>query len=519
MSRSRPLVRLAVQLSLWLGVMGAVPAHAAMPPGVDWLTVQAESDVQRAFAMAQEQHKPVLLYWGAVWCPPCNQLKATLFNRQDFAERAKAVVPVYLDGDAPEAQRMGARFKVRGYPTMILFTPQAQELTRLPGEVDAAKVLRIMQLALSGGRPLAAVLADARAGKSLSAAEWQLLAFYSWDTDEDQLLPAADRPAVLAQLASRCPKQAGEAADRLLLKALSMSSPGQGVRADAAMRQHVLGLLAKPAQARALMDVLSNAPAELVSALTPAPDAQRKALVQALDQALQRLNQDPALARADRMGALIARIELQRMDQPKDATQPRLPAALVQQMRQQAAEADRAIQDGNERQAAITSAAYGLSRAGLWTDSNALLQANLGRSHSPYYLMSELASNARALGDNRQALEWYRQAYERSTGAATRVQWGVSYAMALVDLAPGEAARIESVTTSVLREAAAQPSAFQERNARSLKRLSDRLVRWSTGATSQAPALARLRDQVQPLCQALPAGDPQRGVCLGLFKG
>ncbi|MEI7536846.1 MAG: thioredoxin family protein, partial [Comamonadaceae bacterium] len=56
------------------------------------------------FAQAKAANKPVFLYWGAVWCPPCNQIKATVFNRQDFIERSKSFVPVYLDGDTAGAQ-------------------------------------------------------------------------------------------------------------------------------------------------------------------------------------------------------------------------------------------------------------------------------------------------------------------------------------------------------------------------------------------------------------------------------
>ena len=147
----------------------------------------------------------MLLYWGATWCPPCNQLKATLFNRQDFAAQSKSFVAVHVDGDRPAAQKLGARFKVSGYPTLILFTAGGSEITRLPGEADAPQVMALLQAGLAGGRPVGAVLADARAGKPITANEWRMLAFHSWETDESGLVAPADRPALLAELASKMP--------------------------------------------------------------------------------------------------------------------------------------------------------------------------------------------------------------------------------------------------------------------------------------------------------------------------
>ena len=32
-----------------------------------------------------------------------------------------------------------------GYPTLILFSPDRKEITRLPGEVDAAQVMQLLQ--------------------------------------------------------------------------------------------------------------------------------------------------------------------------------------------------------------------------------------------------------------------------------------------------------------------------------------------------------------------------------------
>ena len=62
---------------------------ARRPTNVAWQDATSDADIDKAFAAAKAQNKPVLLYWGAVWCPPCNQLKATLFNRQDFAEQSQ----------------------------------------------------------------------------------------------------------------------------------------------------------------------------------------------------------------------------------------------------------------------------------------------------------------------------------------------------------------------------------------------------------------------------------------------
>ena len=223
---------------------------------VAWQVAAADADVDRAFGQARSQNKPVLLYWGANWCPPCNQLKATLFNRQEFAAQSKHFVAVFVDGDRPAAQKLGARFKVSGYPTLVLFTPAGKEITRLPGEADAPQVLSLLESGLAGGRPIAAVLADARAGKALGANEWRMLAFHSWEVDESGLVSDAERPAVLAELAAKSPAGDGETTTRLWLKALAASDDGKGLKPDAALTQRVVRVLADPAASRMQMDVL-----------------------------------------------------------------------------------------------------------------------------------------------------------------------------------------------------------------------------------------------------------------------
>ena len=248
----------------------------------------------------------------------------------------------------------------------------------------------------------------------------------------------------------------------------------------------------------------------------PQADGERARIAATLEAALKRLEADATLSRADRLSALLARVELARMEQPKASTAPELPAALLQAVREQVARFDREISDGYERQAVITGAAYMLGRAGLWPDSDALLKANLAKSHSPYYLMSQLGGNARRLGRNDEALSWYEQAFAKSEGPATRLQWGASYLGALIELAPKDTARIETTAATLFAEAA-QPGAFYERSATSLRRIGQRLASWNQDGEHGA-VLRRLQGQVDGLCTKIDAADPQRAACEALRR-
>ncbi len=498
----------------------ASPAAAkAEVDGIAWVHASSDADVDAAFERARSERKPLFLYWGAKWCPPCNQVKSTLFNRADFIARSRAFVPVYIDGDSPGAQKLGTRFKVRGYPTMVLFKADGTELTRLPGEVDAAQYTQVLTLGMNAKRPVKTVLAEARAGGAkLTPNDWRMLAFYAWEVDEQQVVPKAELPVMLKTLAANCPARLADTSTRLLLKSLA-ASDGQAPAA-APVRQRVLKLLATPADARAQMDVLSNQAPEITRALSAPGSAERTELLARYDAALQRFARDAGLSRADRLTAQLARVQLARIDQPKNAP-PSLPPALVAELREQVARDDREISNGYERQAVITTGAYVLTQAGLGEASDALLKANLTKSHSPYYLMSALASNAKARGDAPEALRWYEEAYQRSEGPATRLQWGASYVTALVELAPQDAPRIERAAQQVLADAAKQPDAFYERSGRSLQRLGKQLSGWAAGPGGAAAAgvVERLQGRLDGLCRALPAAEAgARAACEALLK-
>jgi thioredoxin-like negative regulator of GroEL len=507
-----------------------LPETVATPPApqiapmssasIAWVKPEGAS-LEAVFVRAKSENKPVFLYWGAVWCPPCNQIKATVFNRPDFIERSKGFIPVYLDGDTPGAQKLGTQFKVRGYPTTILFSPDGTELTRLPGEVDAVQFMQMLKLGMGATQPIKATLAAALAATggtapSLPVDGWNMLAYYAWDTDESQLAAKSDRPQAVQQLAKQCPPEFQDAATRLLLRSVVISGQEKSKGLDSAQALVTLHkVLSDPALARVSADILVNYATELVTTLTAAPGPDRTAVVTALNTALDRFSADPALAKADQLGAVQAKVSLALMDKPQ-GSKADLPADLVAQAQAAVAKADQTTTDKYERQAVLPSAAHLLSEVGLLDASDALLQSELPKAVSAYYHMLVLASNAKRRGDKVASLDWSEKAYAGSLGPATRLQWGSGYVSKLIELAPQDSARIEKAATQVIGELDAAPETFYERNRRSLEKMGLQLNKWNADGKNSV-VLTKLTAQLNGICAKLPEADSARGACHGVF--
>ncbi len=492
------------------GVSAAeAPPHAT---AIAWFA----GDIDAAFAQARSDRKPLFLYWGATWCPPCNQVQATLFKRRDFIERSGQFIPVYLDGDRPNAQKLADRFRVRGYPTMILFASDGSEITRLPGEIDPQQYLQALSLGLGRGKSARATLRAALApgASSLTAEDWSLLANYSWDTDEGQLV-AADRVAsTLATLARACPARYQTSSDRLALRAIIATAAGRGtigVERKGSLA-HVRAVLEDRERARSVFDLLAQYAPVIVGSLTDPDSAERTQLAARWDARLAALADDAGLSTADRLDALSARADLQKLADPNGP----LPPALAESIRSAAWHADRETTDRYERQAVIAAAADALSAAGLGSESDSLLRKELDRSPSPYYVMAVLASNARKRGDSAAALDWYEKAYGLAQGPATRLQWGVRYVVSLTELAPDQPARVDRAVAQLVADLDPAPETFYGRNRASLERLDAALQSWNSARAHDAVVQGAIA-KMDAVCAKLSESAPERGVCSKLI--
>ena len=428
---------------------------------IAWIEVRRAGDLEAAFALAQARQRPLFLYWGAVWCPPCNRVKAEIFARDEFVRRSASVLCCHLDGDSPGAQALAARYGLRSYPTLVLFAPDGGEITRLPCELDGELFAGAFDTALAvhaAGSSAAAALEAALSGaRKLRANEWSLLSHYSWDTDEGRLLGGRDLAAILQALVRVCDD--ADAAARLGLHA-QLAAAGKG--ADAAANADVLMAIFSDARlARANMDILSNSGVNLIKFAS-----RREELAAVLSGAAARWADDFWLGAPDRLAAVRLQMRLTRL---LTATQ-----GLQEHVRGRVEEALAEASDPYERHTLVNTAVSALNDAGLSGQAEQVLLAELPRSHSPYYFMLSLAAGAKRRGDMAGAVDWYQKAREVAVGPATRLQWGVTYLNSLMELSPQDAVRIGQAEQALRADIeVAGADAFEQRNLAQLQKLRD----------------------------------------------
>lgn len=126
--------------------MKAITWLASVTVGVAALTASAfattpegwTTDLDKAFAKAKAEKKSVLVeFTGSDWCPPCIAMRKNVFSKKEFVDAAsKKFILVELDfpkGDAELKKKndpLAEKYKIEGFPTVILFTPAGKEFTR-----------------------------------------------------------------------------------------------------------------------------------------------------------------------------------------------------------------------------------------------------------------------------------------------------------------------------------------------------------------------------------------------------
>ena len=483
----------------------AAPLETDPAKGIAWF----DGSVDEAFAVAKEEGKPVFLYWGAVWCPPCYAISATIFSKPEFIERSTLFVPVYLDGDDEDAQANGERFGVMGYPTMVVFDAEGTELTRIPNGIDIQAYANVLDLTLTATSSARNLLEGLLNGEdSLSESDCSLLAYHSWGQDPDMSADFDLRDG-FRRMYDACPEQLD--AERSILymswlDELQRADPesDESPELNDQQREEALGvlesILASPDLVRANIFRVIIDGATYTSLLTD-PGSQRRAqLTEAFYQTLDSVAADESIFKRERIYTLAGKIGFEQID---DET-AELSGPLQQQIRDTVAWADESTTSAYERQPVINALSNVLNAAGMDDVAKPLLLAELEKSKQPYYFMVDLADIEQRAGNYDVALDWLKKAHDSTKGAATRFQWGQYYLIGLLEMTPEDTETIRETAVALITEVLESSGGFYQRPKGQLKRIEGRLLEWGS---DRSAAVADIRQSVQSACKALPRQD------------
>ncbi|MFQ6073242.1 MAG: thioredoxin family protein [Methanosarcinales archaeon] len=103
--------------------------------GLTW-----NKNIDEGFRIAQEQNKPILVYFWAQWCKYCEQLETKTLPNEKVSKILKndfVLVAIDLDEQGEVAQRYGVSYP----PHEIFLDKNGNIITRIPGYVDANRFL------------------------------------------------------------------------------------------------------------------------------------------------------------------------------------------------------------------------------------------------------------------------------------------------------------------------------------------------------------------------------------------
>jgi thioredoxin-related protein len=479
----------------------AVHAVSASGP-IHWF----DGSVEAGFEQAKAENKPVFLYWGAVWCPPCQEIKHTVFKSKQFIAQTKLFVPIYLDGDTERAQAWGETFGVKGYPTMIVFNPAGEEITRIPGGIDISRYNTVLDLSLNAMRPTSMLVQFALNEPSkLQFSDFVQLAYYSWGQDFDSL-PEGTPATFFRDLSQQSDDPQSSA--RLYMQYLialareieaqtpdSDESVEPPVRKSTEAYARLMEILDSTELTLACWESLGYYTAEIIT-LPVFAEEELAPLQEKWQERMFALRSQPSLSTAEQLSGWLPLLSFHFL---ADENAP-LPQSLVAGLRADIQKADADTSDSYARQSVVSQMDDVLQSAKLYDDARALLLAELDKSASPYYFMSGLAHLEEKVGAIPEALDWRRMAYENAVGEATRFQWGASYVRAIIRMTPENHELVMSEAMKLFDELDGDQTPFTGRNFRVLRSVNEQLSEWQLEQGDEALAES-FESRISALCQ------------------
>lgn len=106
-----------------------------------------QSDFAAARAASAQRNKPILLYFTATWCGPCQEMKRTTWADERVAAALADFIPVKIDIN--EQRQLVEEYHVKGIPRMEVVMPDGNRKLLSEGYVTAEQFLALLKTGAS----------------------------------------------------------------------------------------------------------------------------------------------------------------------------------------------------------------------------------------------------------------------------------------------------------------------------------------------------------------------------------
>lgn len=96
------------------------------------------TDYKAATETAKKEGKPLILVFSAVWCPPCQAMKKTVYPSKEVTPLHDKFVWAYLDTDEEANAAAAEKYGVSGIPHIQFLGPDGKSLGSQVGGTGAA---------------------------------------------------------------------------------------------------------------------------------------------------------------------------------------------------------------------------------------------------------------------------------------------------------------------------------------------------------------------------------------------
>jgi thiol-disulfide isomerase/thioredoxin len=434
-----------------------------------------KGSIDSAFALAKAQQKLVFVYWGASWCPACNELRSQLFTSKQFAEGLAGAIPVFLDGDKDYAQSWGEFFQISSYPTMLILDEQKRELLRLSEFISPSQFIETMNSVTTLRLNLAQLIEKAQS-QTLSELEWKLLANLSWgeaknlEVDSDLIL--AKRLDLLARVPAELTAVRASLAASLLETAVHRSvelNPDLSQRLKSQAGDLIAAMMSDEASIFAARSTLIYQAKPVLEWAFPTDLSKRKLLAEKWLLSMGRLRSDTRSSIDVRLWThypSIAIHQLENKDMP-------LPVSLQNELLKDSRDSLVLLDTPSLKQAVIPGMAYLLASVGLHDEAHSILEKEAENSTAPFYFYASMARVADMRGDQAMRLKYLERATAQVRGRASRVQWAAQLLLIYFgDQAPSVApARQQQIIRDFYDAVFLMRDGFSGRSYRSVKQV------------------------------------------------